>query len=946
MSIAFARGTVDQRREQLIEIIDEELKEVIRLNRQIGSKNPTLLLRMAELYLEKARLVNEEENLRWLNLSAKESQRRDQKKFFRKSREYFITAQKTCYFILKRFKHFKGRADVYYILAYNAKEYQQPKKAKSFFLKALNLAKSGSYTAIKTKLALAEMYYNEQQYARAIPLYEQALKRKDQKWWTKDAYNLSWCYFKLKKKSQAINLMEEVHRLSGNASYVNMSVQVERDLAYFYSASGRSNDAVEFYKKIGKDIGANLLNVAKYLRKQGKHSAAEKTLVQAKKTNRDPKVINEVNIELLSLYESYGKDLSHLKISNELYSAFKKGQLNESQVTDLKYQVARRSSHLQKQVVSKNYRKQRKTRNQKAKLATQYFQIQAGLSKKLNHKAIFHAAETQYSVKSFDTAADLYNSAYDKSVTAGDKKIANLALDGLMACLGGKGVGKATTDKYLSKAYSLYLKKNPRSKRSHKIYERLFVKKMKVNDIEGAEKTLQEFKFHFPKSLQKQEVMLAQIIDFHKANKDKRKIQGWVSKINEGEFKVTKKFAKKLRLILLSMQFDKIQKFNTKGDKVSALKGYLEIYKDTSSSLGAKKNAAYNIAILFHELGNKEKTYGWAKRALSLMGAKDVKKFEDSFLLMATGLFNYREFRKSAEIYEISLEKLCKINAKNKTIFFRNANIIYLAEGNTEKSNEIINQSSKCGIRQEVKREAQLELLNELADQRNWNSFRTLLRGVRSSGRNLGALIYPLSLLRNALMTRGRREEAIKINSDILKLFSKARARREKMPLEALDVVAKHHVQDLKSHSEKLSSIKLTFPENTYNGLLKKKFKYLDIVTSKALNIFKIGSGNGIVESYKILVESYRSMAAELRAFSPPGKGAGYVSSFKKSMGEIASPIESKANDFFEEGKRQIRESKILSRSSIFFFASGKLKLMPEFYPVKKGVLMDRGGRR
>jgi tetratricopeptide (TPR) repeat protein len=942
----FSQDTVQQRRRQLIELIDEELREVVRLNRQIGSKNPTLLLRMAELYLEKARLVNEEENSRWLSLSPEQSRRMNQKEFFKKSRQYFLTAQKTCYFILKRFKRFKGRADVYYILAYNAKEYQQPKKAKSFFKKALKLAKNGSYTSIKTKLALAEMYYNEKRYKQAIPLYEQALKRKDQKWWTKDAYNLAWCYFRIDRKSQAINLMEEVHRLSGNATYVNVSSQVERDLAYFYSASGRSKDALLFYKKIGKDIGTNLLKVAKYLKGQGKYSAAEKALVQAKKNTPDTKTLILINVELLSLYERHGKSSKHLEVSNELYGAHKRGELNEQQLEDLKYHVAKMSALLQKQVVSKTYRAQKGTRRRKAKLATQYFQIQAGLSQTLNHKAIFHAAETQYSVKNFDDAADLYNTAYDQSVRVRDSRIATLSLDGLMASLGGRGVSPKTSVKYLTKAYSIYLKSNPRSKRSFKIYQRLFNQKMDAKDIAGAEQTLKDFTFHFPRSLGKQEAMLAMVIDFHKANKDKKKIGEWVGRINQGEFKVSKKFATKLRMILLSMQFDRVEKFNTKGDKVAALKGYLEIYKEPSSSQDARKNAAYNIAILFHELGNKEKTYGWSKRALSLMNSRDVKKFEDSFLLMATGLFNYREFQKSAEIYEIALEKLCKIKAKNKNVFFRNANIIYLAEGNSEKSAEIIEQSAKCRISYTARREARLELLNELAEQGRWSLFKRTLKGVRATGKDLGAIIYPLSLLREALTSRGRREEALEINTEMLTLFSKARARGEKIPLEALDSIARNYVEVLKRSAERLASTRLTFPEKQYNSLLKTKFKYLDEVTSRALDVFKIGSGDGIVEGYKILVEAYRGMGEEIRTFTPTGKGKDYVSSFKKSMSEISVPIERKANEFFQEARRQIMESKILSRSSVYFFTNKRLDLMPEFYPVKNGVLMDRGGRQ
>jgi hypothetical protein len=57
---AFALS-LDERRKQIIEIIDEELDEITRLSREVRGKNPDYLLRMAELNLEKARLWREKE---------------------------------------------------------------------------------------------------------------------------------------------------------------------------------------------------------------------------------------------------------------------------------------------------------------------------------------------------------------------------------------------------------------------------------------------------------------------------------------------------------------------------------------------------------------------------------------------------------------------------------------------------------------------------------------------------------------------------------------------------------------------------------------------------------------------------------------------------------------------------------------------------------------------
>jgi len=935
-----------ERRQELVKIIDEELDEVVRLNRQIGAKNPKLLLRMAELYLEKARIINEEENYRWLTLSPEESEKVDQKKFYQTSRKYFQMAQKTCYFILKRFKRFNGKGDVYYILAYNAKEFQQDDKAMTYFKRALKYSKKNSYTQRKSKVALAELYYNKKKYSQAIPLYASALSTKEDKWWTKDAFNLAWCYFRVGQTSKAIGVMESVHGMSGSKKYIDISDQVERDLSYFYSEAGQIDKAVSFYNKIGKDIGANLLKVGIYLKGQGKYASAESTLSKGVKHASNDETRNQIYIELLSLYERHGKLAKHLDVSQKLFESYKAKQLTQQQTEDLKYHVANLSSRLQKQVVSKTYRRNKKVQNQKAEYATAYFKMRSALEGSGEYKSIFHAAETQYAIKNFDRSAGLYNEAYDGAIAAKDKKIARLSLDGLMASLGGKGVSKTTTNNYLTKAYEAYLVGNPRSKNSYKIYQRLFTQKYDQGDIKGAEKTLEQFKFHFPAAIDKQEAMLARVIDFYKNKKDRENISVWVSKINNGEFKVTRKFAKKLRLILLSIQFDKVEKFNTKGDKVAALKGYLEIYKEPTSSAEAKRNAAYNIAVLFHELGNVNETYGWTKRSLDLMSSSDVYKFEDSFMAIATGLFNRRQFRRAAEINEVTLTKVCKKKSKIKNILFQNANVIYLAEDNAEKSYEVIKMAKSCYIKSKIYLEAQLDLLKLLAEQARWESFDNLLGQLKKNKRAWGEIIYPISQLRDAYFERGLKKEAYAANSDMISFFNKAKKSRITIPLEGLDVVALNYIENAKRSAEDLEKIKLTFPENTYNQLLKKKFAMIDQLTSKTLELFNIGSGIGMVEGYKILVESYQNMGSEISAFTPPGKGEDYVKSFKGSMAQIASTLTQKANDFRREAQDQIKKSKILAKNNYYFMTNNVLPIVPQFFPAKSGVLMDRGGKR
>ena len=64
-----AHADVEQRRAELLKVLDEELREVTRLNKQIGAQRPDLMLRMAQVLLEKGRILKDLENQKFLEVS-------------------------------------------------------------------------------------------------------------------------------------------------------------------------------------------------------------------------------------------------------------------------------------------------------------------------------------------------------------------------------------------------------------------------------------------------------------------------------------------------------------------------------------------------------------------------------------------------------------------------------------------------------------------------------------------------------------------------------------------------------------------------------------------------------------------------------------------------------------------------------------------------------------
>ena len=95
-----------------------------------------------------------------------------------------------------------------------------------------------------------------------------------------------------------------------------------------------------------------------------------------------------------------------------------------------------------------------------------------------------------------------------------------------------------------------------------------------------------------------------------------------------------------------------------------------------------------------------------------------------------------------------------------------------------------------------------------------------------------------------------------------------------------------------------------------------------------------------------LLIENYLTIITEMREFTPPGKSADYVASFKKSMYDLSRDLEKRSNEFTVEARRQIISNDILSNENYLFLNTAKMPIQLEYIYTPGGVLMDRGGRR
>ncbi|RLA64707.1 MAG: hypothetical protein DRQ88_07615 [Epsilonproteobacteria bacterium] len=932
-------ANIERKRDQIIRIVKQELQEVIRIVNQTKGRNADFVIRMSELHFELAKHLRDKENSKYLALSIKRRQKINRSTFFAKSNKSFKSAQKSARFFLKRYPHHPAKGEVYYILAKNAQAFQKGKSANKYFKLANKTSKGNVELEKKSSISLAENKFNKKQYRQAIPLYEKALRGKRDRWYTKDAFNLAWCYFRIKNYSKAISLMKQVHKLSGKGNHINMRPFVERDLAYFYVKYRKVSDAIAFYKKIGANLPDKLIAVATYLEKEEKYADAEKVLKEVLKYKPTNKQKETVYIKLLKLYEKYIKYSSHLKACQRLFVLEKNRALSDEGEETLLFQLKRVSGILQQQVASKINVKRPKVRRQKGLMAVKYFKMLIQLGPEQKASWSFFTAETYYAIGDYQKAIPYYDDASKWAMDKRDKKVADRSINGILAALGKPKVSKAIKNKYTLPAFNYYLENYPKSKKSFSIYQRAFNLHFKKRQMGKAENILGTFSKNFPKARGKQEAMIAKIIDYYKKRKNYDEVERWTEKVTSGEFNVSDKYTKKVRVSYVSTKLEKVQRAEGKGAKKEALEGYMEIYHNKLANRSARVNAGYNIATIFYEMGDVQRSYIWANKSLGMMSVKEKLKFSGSFLAIGNDYLNRREFSKSVSIYKKLLKGLCRTKSKYRKELYKNIYTIELAQKMFGTARSSVESLRKCGIGGRTVNNARYDVVTEMSRNKRWREFNSYLILLQKIPSLRPKLIEPLDTLRAHYISSGLMKQANSIKAKILYFYKKSP--KKKLPAGALDIVANFQMTNLTREAIRLAGITLRFPEKIFSQTMQRKFKALERIKKKAAAISSIGSPKTTIRARRILAESHKDFGDEVKNFTPPKKNKKYIALFKKDMRSITTTLKKESAKQMRLGKNEIIRNNIFSRDNNFFLS--KKSMVEYFYP-SGAMLMDRGG--
>lgn len=245
----FAAVTSDEEA-QINRVRDQEISQLkIVLGRRFAERRrPDILLRLAELYIEKYRFYFLKESEIY---QAQYKQGLKPKKVdHAKSREYLKSATNSCFAILQSKVRFNKMDQVYYFLGYNHEEMDKRKEAAKYFEVVVRRYPSSPY-APESYRNLAEYAFSRNKFKDAVSYYEKAASYTKVPSYPRTLYKLAWAYFKTRRRAEALATMKKVVELTGSdEKFVGVKEEALNDLVTFFAEAGRSKEASSYFSAI------------------------------------------------------------------------------------------------------------------------------------------------------------------------------------------------------------------------------------------------------------------------------------------------------------------------------------------------------------------------------------------------------------------------------------------------------------------------------------------------------------------------------------------------------------------------------------------------------------------------------------------------------------------------------------------------------------------------
>ncbi len=230
-----------------------------------------LWLRLAELYVEKARLIEfrlQDDYDKRIQEYYDKKRKRMPRLDLSSAMTYNRKAIQLYEWFLRDYPKDSKGDQALFLLGYNYFELNQPRKGKGYYLR-LTKEYPKSLFVHESNFSLGEYYFNNEKWREALKHYKKIIRDKKARLYSFSLYKSAWCQYKMGQAAVALRSMEKViytgRKAKGRSekskvSRIRLATEAVKDIVAFYVEAGNYKSAYSYFQKVvGRKSAPKLL---------------------------------------------------------------------------------------------------------------------------------------------------------------------------------------------------------------------------------------------------------------------------------------------------------------------------------------------------------------------------------------------------------------------------------------------------------------------------------------------------------------------------------------------------------------------------------------------------------------------------------------------------------------------------------------------------------------
>jgi Uncharacterized protein conserved in bacteria len=911
-------------------LLDKQIQELYKLTQKFKTSpnRGELWLRLAELYVEKASLVDgrkqDEYDARLREFQSGKSKRKpvldvaDARDWNKKAVQLYEWFQRD-------FPRDPKNSQALFFLGYNYFELGEVKKGAEFYIRLTKEYPNSPFVG-EAQFALGEYYFENEQWSDAYREYTALIKNKKHRLHTFALYKGAWCLYRLGKTQQAMNYLEYIirqGRVADNEAVAGKTVnrtrlegEALRDIVVFYAEGGDPAQAASYFRSLvgNGDPSPQLEKLAYYYSDKGNKDSSREVFKLLIAQNPSASKAFEYQYQIVQNYY-YAKNTQ--KFKDELYgwiTGYDQGsswfETNKANRELVENSIKLRETTLRNYVLQQHQTAQNSRAPFSQQQANEAYLLYL---KQFPDSAVigdmhFYFGELLYDMKRYDEAFVQYKWVVDNSTGSKfyDKAAQNLILAVERTVPSDqelqKRVGESTdpvpldakTEKFV-KAAQWYVEKFPNSERTPEIKFRIGRIYYQSNHFDEAAKYFREI-VQKHSNTKHAEYSANLLLDIYNLKKDYAGLEKAGQEMLAVPNIASSKTGADIRGVLEKSSFKRGQDLEGEKKYAESAQAFENFAKQNPKSELAI-TALFNAGINYERAGMNGPAINQYQTLMASKDPQAVKLKPKVTRLLAKQYQDSAQFEEAAKLYRQAADEDPKDPLAPNFIF--NAAVLYEALGKRDAAIRAYTDFTKVNKKQRDNTEVIFSMaqIHRKAGQRG-AAISRYTEYVEQGGSDQEKVVesaYWVAELYQQQRSITKAEEWRKKTISIQRRFAP-----NKKGVGA-SYAAKFKMMDAMETYKEMRAI--NFPKNPagQKAAADKKIGLLTKLTGELVDVIKYDSAEEIVTALSVLGEANQNMGnAMINAPLPAGLNAEETKQYKEGIGKLAEPFMNKTKESFK----------------------------------------------